>query len=129
MFLKEISMAQTNKTKYIDFGGLTLIVNGIKVGATKPGQLGTDLSGTELGALDVTAGTLTASKAIVVDASSKIDALKIGTFSITGPAGAAVAAGTTSGSAGTTGGVAAPKVLVVDVNGTAYYIPLYSQNT
>lgn len=121
-------MAQTNKTKYVDFGGLTLIVNGIKVNATKPGQLGTDLSGTELGALDVVAGTLTASKALVADANKKIDEIRVGTFKIVGPAGAAVAAGTGAGSAGNSGGAVGAKVLVVDVNGTPYYIPLCSTN-
>lgn len=117
-----------DKSKYIDFGGLTLIVNGIKVNATKPGQLGTDLSGTELGALDVVAGTLTASKALVADANKKIDEIRVGTFKIVGPAGAAVAAGTGAGSAGNSGGAVGVKVLVVDVNGTPYYIPLCSTN-
>lgn len=36
----------------MDFGGLTLVVDGIKTGATAPGQAGTSLSGTELAVLD-----------------------------------------------------------------------------
>lgn len=117
-----------NKNKYVDFGGLTLIVNGIRVGASRPGQIGTDLSGTELGVLDVTAGALTASKAIVVDANKQIDEIRVGKLTLTGPTGAAVAAGTGSGSAGNTGGAVATKVLEVSVNGTTYYIPLCSTN-
>lgn len=69
-------MAQTNKTKYLDMAGLTLIVNGIRVAATKPGTLGNDLTGTEVSYLDgLTAGTVTASKALVVDSSKAIAGL------------------------------------------------------
>lgn len=57
----------------VDYGGLDLICNSVKVGATKPGQAGTQISSTELGYLDsVTAGTVTASKAVVVDSSKNI---------------------------------------------------------
>ena len=56
-----------------DMGGNDLIVNSVSVGATAPGQAGTSLSGTELSVLDsVTAGTVTASKAVVVDSSKNI---------------------------------------------------------
>ena len=71
------------KTKYVDWGGLTPIVNGIRVGATKPGQLGTELTGTEIALLDgITAGTATASKAVVLGASKEI--ATITTATITG---------------------------------------------
>ena len=56
-------------TTNVDLGGNTIIVEGVRVGATSPGQSGTLLSGSELTVLDgVTAGTITASKAVVVDA-------------------------------------------------------------
>lgn len=65
------------KTKYVDWGGLTPIVNGIRVGATKPGQTGTELTGTEIALLDaLTAGTVTASKAVVVDSNKDISAFR-----------------------------------------------------
>ena len=65
-----------NKTKYIDMAGLTPIVDGIRVGATKPGQLGSDLTGTEIAYLDgLTAGTATASKAVVLGSSKEIATL------------------------------------------------------
>jgi len=58
----------TTKSKYVDWGGLTPIVNGIRVNATKPGQLGTELTATEVLYLDgLTAGTGAASKAVVLD--------------------------------------------------------------
>ena len=61
------------RTKYVDWGGLTPIVDGIRVGATKPGQTGTELTGTEIALLDgITAGTVTASKAVVVDSNKDI---------------------------------------------------------
>lgn len=57
----------------MDFGGLTLVVDGVRVGATKPGQAGTLLSGSEITLLDgLTGGTVTASKAVVVDANKDI---------------------------------------------------------
>lgn len=60
-------------TQTVDLGGNTLIVENIKIGATASGQAGTDLSITELGYLDtVTAGTATASKAVVLGASKDI---------------------------------------------------------
>lgn len=60
----------------LDYGGLDLICNQVKVGATAPGQSGTTLSGSEIAVLDgVTAGTVTASKALVVDANKAIGSL------------------------------------------------------
>lgn len=57
----------------MDLGGLTLVTKNIKIGATAPGQAGTDISTTELGFIDgVTAGTATASKAVVLGASKDI---------------------------------------------------------
>jgi len=53
--------------------GLTLVVDGINVGATTPGAQGSALSGTEVAFLDgVTAGTATASKAVVLNSSKGI---------------------------------------------------------
>ena len=76
----------------IDFGGNTLITKNIKVGATKPGQAGTDISAAELTVLDgVTAGTVTASRAVVVDSSKNLTGL--GTVDATG-----IGAGTTASS-------------------------------
>lgn len=56
-----------------DWGGTTLIVKDLKVNAATPGAAGTALSTTELGFIDgVTAGTATASKAVVLDGSKGI---------------------------------------------------------
>jgi hypothetical protein len=56
-----------------DMGGVTLVVKDLKVNATAPGQAGTALSATELLAADgVTAGTVTESKALVVDANKDV---------------------------------------------------------
>lgn len=90
-------MAQTT----IDLGGNDLIVDGIRVGATAPGQAGTTLAGSELTVLDgVTAGTVSASKAVVVDSSRNIT--NFGSISGTGAetilSGTAVPAGGTAGS-------------------------------
>ncbi len=64
-----------------DMGGNTLICENIKVGATAPGQAGTELSGTELLYLDgVTAGTATASKAVVLGASKEISTITTATI-------------------------------------------------
>lgn len=57
----------------VDMGGLTLIVKDLKVNAATAGAAGTALSTTELEFLDtVTAGTVTASKAVVVDSNKDI---------------------------------------------------------
>jgi hypothetical protein len=62
----------------VDWGGLDLIVNGIKMGATKPGQAGTELSSTELGLINgVTAGTAIASKAVTTDANIDVAGLNV----------------------------------------------------
>ena len=56
-----------------DLGGNDLVVNQLYVGATSPGVAGTLLAGSELTVLDgVTAGTATASKAVVLDSSKGI---------------------------------------------------------
>lgn len=61
----------------IDLAGNTLIVKDIQVGATSPSSQGTALSSTELAFLDgITAGTVTASKAVVVDANKDIASLR-----------------------------------------------------
>lgn len=63
-------------TTNYDLGGNTLIVEALRVGATAPGQQGTLISPTEISFLDgVTAGTVTASKALVVGASKEIGSL------------------------------------------------------
>ena len=60
----------------LDFGGLDIVCNNVKIGATEPGAAGTTLSGTELTYLDsVTPGTVTASKALVVDSSKDLASL------------------------------------------------------
>lgn len=62
-----------------DLGGITLIVKDVKVGATAPGQEGSasSISSTELGVIDgVTAGTVTASKAVVVDANKDVSSFR-----------------------------------------------------
>lgn len=67
--------------KQIDFGGNTLVVDGIRVGATAPGQSGTELTGSEIALLDgITAGTAAASKAVVVD--SNVDIAGLGTVGL-----------------------------------------------
>ena len=64
-----------------DMGGNTLICEDIKVGATAPGQAGTSLSSTELLYLDgVTAGTATASKAVVLGSSKEIATITTATI-------------------------------------------------
>jgi len=61
------------RSKTVEFGGLDIICNSIAVGATKPGQAGTVLAGSELTVLDgVTPGTAAASKALVLNSSSGI---------------------------------------------------------
>lgn len=69
----------------IDLGGNNLIVDGIKVGATAPGQAGTTLTGSEITLIDgITPGTVTASKAVVVDSSKNIATLgTVGSGAIT----------------------------------------------
>lgn len=69
----------------VDLGGNTLITENIRVGATAPGQTGTDISSAELTFLDgVTAGTVSASKAVVASASSTVTGLAGITSSVAG---------------------------------------------
>jgi hypothetical protein len=66
----------TNRSKQIDLGGNDLIVNSLLVGASAPGQAGTDIGTTDLTALaGVTAGTVTASKVLIVDSGKKLSGL------------------------------------------------------
>jgi hypothetical protein len=75
-----------DKSKYIDMGGLTPIVKAIRVNATKPGQLGTELTATEALYLDaLTPGTVSASKAVVVDSNKDIAGFR--KVTTTGPVG------------------------------------------
>ncbi len=64
-------------TTLVDLGGNTLITENIRVGATSPGQAGTDISSAEIAVLDgVTAGTVTASKATVVDSNKDLTSFR-----------------------------------------------------
>lgn len=59
--------------KQIDLGGLDVIVDKLYTGATRPGQTGSEMTIEELSSLEgITAGTVTAEKAVVVDASKDI---------------------------------------------------------
>lgn len=84
----------------IDFGGNDLVCDSIRIGASSPGQAGTTLTGSEVTVLDsVTAGTVTASKAVVVDASKNI-----GTFGTVGAAATTITSASASAlSVGLTG--------------------------
>lgn len=65
----------------IDLGGNTIVCADLKVGATAPGQAGTSISSSELGFIDgVTAGTATASKAVVLGASKEISTITTATI-------------------------------------------------
>ena len=80
----------------IDLGGNNLIVDGLRVGATAPGQAGTELTGTEITYLDgLTTGTVTASKAMVVDSSKNIASLNnlsmLGDLTVDGAVGTGTA--------------------------------------
>ena len=82
-------MAHRLKSKTYDWGGITLIVNDLKI-ASKPGQYGasttTTLTATELGYLDgITAGTAIASKAMITDSNNDIAGLR--KLTIRGPVG------------------------------------------
>ena len=77
------------KAKTYDWGGITLIVNDVKL-ASKPGQSGASstitLSSTELTYLDgITAGTAIASKAMITDSNNDIAGLR--KLTIRGPVG------------------------------------------
>jgi hypothetical protein len=99
----------STKTRTLDMGGITLLVNDIKL-ATKPNQAGTATISSTAVAVPAT-GTLT-----------------LGTAVITAPSGAATAAGTGANSAGVSTGAVASNVLPIVVNGTTFYIPLCSSN-
>ena len=92
----------TLKSRILDWAGMTIRCKNLIVGAERSGVTGND-----------------------VDTSAKLVG---GSVEWTFPTGAPTAAGTTAGSAGASGGSAANKVLSIDVNGTTYYIPLYSSN-
>ena len=60
----------------IDLGGNDIVCDSIRIGASSPGAAGTTLTGSEVTVLDgVTAGTVTASKALVVDSNKAIGSL------------------------------------------------------
>lgn len=60
----------------MDLAGMDLTVNTLYVGATRHGVAGTQISGSEFLQLDgITAGTVSASKALIVDASKNISQL------------------------------------------------------
>lgn len=100
------------RTRYLDMGGLTPIVDGIRVGATKPGQVGTELTGTEILYLDgLTAGTATASKAVVLGASKEI--ATITTATITNITTTTLTPTTIAGTPNFTGAVTAASTLGV----------------
>lgn len=64
-----------------DMAGIDLIVNKLRVGATTAGTTGTELTGTEITVLDgVTAGTATASKAVVLGSSKEIATITTATI-------------------------------------------------
>jgi len=65
----------------VDMAGDTIICESLQVGATIPGTTGTALSATELAFLDtVVAGTVTASKVLVVDANKALGSINNLTF-------------------------------------------------
>ena len=77
-------------SRHLDFSGMSLICNGIRVNADKAGEHGTELTGTEIVYLDgLTPGTVTASKAVVVDSSSAIAGFT--NIELDGPAGTGTA--------------------------------------
>lgn len=69
-------------TTNIDLGGNTLIVEGINVGATGPGQAGTALAGAELSVLDgASAANSGTSKAMITGTSGAVTIAGVATFS------------------------------------------------
>lgn len=78
-----------------DWAGIDLVVNKLRVGATTAGTTGTELTGSEITVLDgVSAGTVTASKAVVVGTNKEVDTLVIadGGLKLGSGAGTAVTA-------------------------------------
>lgn len=61
-------------TTQMDWAGQDLIVNTIRTGATTPGTTGSAVSTTSL--IGITAGTATASKALVLGASKNVDTIQ-----------------------------------------------------
>ena len=85
-------------TNRVDLSGNDLTIDRVYVGASTPGAAGTLLAGSELTVLDgVTAGTASASKALVVDSSINLAALN--NLSMTGDLTVDGAAGTGAASA------------------------------
>ena len=91
----------TLKSKILDWAGMTIRCKNLIVGANK-GNTSSDVN---------TSATLQG-----------------GSFILTFPTGAAVAAGTGANSAGVSTGSVCAKVLQCSVNGTTYYIGLNSSN-
>jgi hypothetical protein len=115
----------SNPSNVHDMGGISLVVQDIKIGATAPGQASsaTSISGTELGFVDgVTAGTATASKAVVLGASKDISTITSATITTLTTTSAIIGGTTIDGTdAGkidgiTNGTVAASKAIVVDAS-------------
>lgn len=68
-------------TTYVDMGGDTLIVEGVNVGATGPGQTGTALAGTELAVLDgASAANSGTGKAVITGTSGALTVAGVTTF-------------------------------------------------
>ena len=120
----------TSFVKRVDMGGLTLVVDGLRVGATKPGQAGTELTGTEIALLDgITAGTATASKALVVDSSINIAA--VNNVSMTGDLTVDGAVGTGTATPGLVK-LTTPELTIVDgdeLGRITFSAPLESSGT
>ena len=63
--------------KYLSFAGQTIVCDGIRVGSTSSGGDGTEMTSTEVLYLDgLTAGTATASKAVVLDSSKDLSEVR-----------------------------------------------------
>lgn len=104
----------------IDLSGNDLVIGDIFAGASTPGSAGTDIGTADLSAIaGVTAGTVAASKAVIVDASKNIGAFgTVTAASLTPSAGTASVAPVvlTSGTNLTTAAAGA-----VEFDGTAFY--------
>lgn len=67
-----------DQSRQIDLGGMDLVVRDLYVNAATPGAAGTDIGTTDLTALaGITAGTTSASKAVIVDASKNVSGLGV----------------------------------------------------
>lgn len=68
-------------TTNVDLGGNTLIVEGVNVGATGPGQTGTPLAGAELAVLDgASAANTGTTKAVITGTSGALTVAGVATF-------------------------------------------------